>query len=88
MAVNRVKLSLVSWKRGIKGLVNNIVFPENHIAMGPFFLTEEDIPGSSLNRKDPSALKNSDLKFWLRCWGDSYKGLSTKAQLCKRYVCS
>ena len=51
---------------------------------GPSFLTEDDIPGSSLNGRDPSQLKNSELKFWLQCRGDSCKGLSTKAQLCKR----
>lgn len=73
MAGNRVKLGLVAWKRGIKGLVNNMAFLEKNIATGPFFLTEEDIPGSSLNGRDPSTLKNFDLVFWLRCRGDSLK---------------
>ena len=51
---------------------------------GPHLLTEEDIPGSSLAGRKPSTLKNTELKFWLRCRGDSCKGLSTKAQLVKR----
>ena len=63
-----------------------MAFFENNIVCGPSFLTEEDIPGSSLNGRDPSQLKNPELKFWLKCRGDSCKGLSTKAQLCKRYV--
>ena len=55
---------------------------------GPRLLTEEDISGSSLAGRKPSTLKNSELelsiKYWLRCRGDSCKGLSTKAQLVKR----
>ena len=58
-------------------------FPDILVS-GPSFLTEDDIPGSSLNGRDPNRLKNSELKFWLKCRGDSCKGLSTKAQLCKR----
>jgi len=46
-------------------------------------LTEDDIPGTSLAGRNPS-LKNEELKFWLRCHGDSLKGLKTKAQLVKR----
>ena len=53
-------------------------------AYGPSYLSEEDIPGSSLNGRDPNRLKNSELQFWLKCRGDSCKGLITKAQLCKR----
>ena len=48
------------------------------------FLTEDDIPGSLPDGRDAIRLKNSELKFWLKCRGDSCKGLSTKAQLCKR----
>ena len=51
---------------------------------GPHLLTEEDIPGSSLSGRKPSTLKNAELKFWLRCRGDSCKGLTTKAHLVKR----
>ena len=47
-------------------------------------LTEDDIPGTSLAGRNPSSLKNEELKFWLRCRGDSLKGLKTKAQLVKR----
>ncbi|KAK3737635.1 hypothetical protein QZH41_018432 [Actinostola sp. cb2023] len=52
------------------------------VVFGPSFLTEDDIPGSSLNGKDPN--RDHELKFWLKYRGDSCKGLSTKAQLCKR----
>ena len=51
---------------------------------GPRLLTEEDISGSLLAGRKPSTLKNYELEFWLRCRGDSCKGLSTKAQLVKR----
>ena len=47
-------------------------------------LTEDDIPGASLAGRNPSSLKNEELKFWLRCRGDSLKGLKTKAKLVKR----
>ena len=49
------------------------------------FLEEKDIPGASLCGREPSELKNVDLKFWLRCRGDPGKGLKTKAELVKRY---
>ena len=42
-------------------------------AYGPPYLSEEDIPGSSLNGRDPNRLKNSELQFWLKCRGDSCK---------------
>ena len=47
-------------------------------------LTEEDIPGASLQGRNPSALKTDELRFWLKCRGDPAKGLKTKAQLAKR----
>lgn len=37
MAVNRDKLGLVAWKGGIKGLVNDMAFLENCIAIGSLF---------------------------------------------------
>ncbi len=49
-------------------------------------LTEEDIPGASLYGRKPAELSNDDLKFWLKCRGDSGKGLKTKAELVKRYT--
>ena len=52
---------------------------------GPRLLTEDGIPGSSLHGRVPSSLKNSELKFWLQCRGDTCKGMSTKAKLVKRY---
>ena len=49
------------------------------------FLSEEDIPGSSLAARNPAQLKNEELRFWLKCRNDPGKGLRTKAQLVKRY---
>ena len=47
-------------------------------------VTEEDIPGASLQGRNPTALKTDELCFCLRCRGDPAKGLKTKAQLTKR----
>ena len=47
-------------------------------------LTEDDIPGAALAGRNPYSLNSGELKFWLRCRGDSLKGLKTKAQLIKR----
>ena len=47
-------------------------------------LTEEDIPGAALAGKIPSELKMDELRFWLKCRGDSCKGLKTKAQFVTR----
>ena len=47
-------------------------------------LTEEDVPGASLQGRNPTALKTGELRFWLKCRGDPAKGLKTKAQLAKR----
>ena len=47
-------------------------------------LSEDDIPGASLAGRNPSSLKNEELRFWLRCRGNSLKGLKTKALLVKR----
>ena len=43
-------------------------------------LSESDIPGSSLNGRNPSELKNDELRFWLKCHDDPAKGLRTKAE--------
>ena len=51
--------------------------------MIPSILTEDDIPGASLAGRNPLSLKNEELRFWLRCHGDSLKGLKTKALLVK-----
>ena len=44
-------------------------------------LTENDVPGASLLGRKPEELSNSELKFWLKCRGDTGKGLKTKAEL-------
>lgn len=50
---------------------------DNTFVYDPSFSTEDNIPGISLNGRDPSQLKNSELKFWLLCLGDNCKGLPT-----------
>ena len=40
-------------------------------------LSESNIPGSSLNGRNPSELKNDKLRFWLKCRDDPAKGLCT-----------
>ena len=40
-------------------------------------LREEDIPGLSLEGRNPFELKNDGLRFWLKCKGDKWKGLKT-----------
>lgn len=47
-------------------------------------LKEEDIPGASLAGRIPSQFKLEELRFWLKCRGDSCKSLKTKAQFVKR----
>ena len=47
-------------------------------------LTEEDIPGASLAGREPQILKCDELRFGLKCRGDSLKGLKTKAALVKK----
>ena len=43
-----------------------------------------DILGASLAGREPQILKWDELRFWLKCRGDSLKGLKTKAALVKR----
>lgn len=50
-----------------------------------FKLTENDIPGASLEGRSPSELNTAELRFWLKCRDDRAKGLKTKAELVKRY---
>ena len=47
-------------------------------------LTEDDIPGASLLGRKPEELKTAELHLWLKCRGDSCKGLKTKTELVKR----
>ena len=54
--------------------------------MAAHVLTEDDILGASLAGRALAALKNNELHFWLKCRGDSWKGLKTKAALVKRLV--
>ena len=89
MAATRSGLDSRTWKRGRKGLgkINNkeiMAASRSSSAESNVILTENDIPGASLAGRNPSSLKNEELKFWLRCRGDSLKGLKTKACLVKR----
>ena len=47
-------------------------------------LSQDDILGTSLAGREPQALKCEELRFWLKCRGDSLKGVKTKAELVKR----
>lgn len=38
----------------------------------------EDIPDASLLGRNPEELKTAELRLWLRCRGDSCKGLKMK----------
>ena len=49
-------------------------------------LSEGDIPGASLQGRNPTTLTTDELRFWLKCRGNPAKGLKTKAQLAKRQV--
>ena len=49
-------------------------------------LSEGNIPGASLQGRNPTTLTTDELRFWLKCPGDPAKGLKTKAQLAKRQV--
>ena len=66
----------------------NMATPRADTTTIPIILTENDIPGASLEGRKPAELKKADLLFWLRCRGDSCKGLNLKATLVKRYVYS
>lgn len=89
MAATQSGLDSKTWKQGWEGLgkVNNkeiTASSSSSSAESNIILTENDIPGASLAGRNPSSLKNEELKFWLRCRGDSPKGLKTKACLVKR----
>ena len=64
----------------------NMATPGESLFSAPVLLTENDIPGASLQGRKPEEMKKADLLFWLRCRGDSCKGMTVKAQLVKRYV--
>ena len=48
-------------------------------------LTEADIPGASLEDRQPNQLTVTELKFWLRCREVKVTKLKTKAELVSRY---
>ena len=43
-------------------------------ALSPAVALADDIPGASLNGRDPSSLKIPELKRWLLCRGASVRG--------------
>ena len=88
MAATQSGLDLRTWKRGWKGLdkvkhKEIMASSSSSSAESDIILTENYIPSASLAGRNPSSLKNEELKFWLRCRGDSLKGLQTKACLVK-----
>jgi len=42
-------------------------------------LSQDNIPGESLEGRHPAELNNEALRFYLKCGGDKCKGLKTKA---------
>ena len=64
--------------------MNTVNMASSSASDPPVILSEDDIPGASLAGRNPASLKNAELIFWLRCRGDSLKGLKTKAELIKR----
>ena len=75
MAANLRRARGQTWNRGVLGSSK-----ETSETMS-VVLSESDIPGSSLNGRNPSELKNDELRFWLKCRDDPAEGLRTKAQL-------
>ena len=56
----------------------------NGSSSSAILLSEDDIPGGSLLGREPEELKTAELRLWLKCRGDSCKGLKTKVELVKR----
>ena len=82
MATTQSGLGSRTWKRNWKGLrkINKkemMALELAELAENNIILTENDIPSASLAGRNPSPLKNEELKFWLRCRSDSLKGLKT-----------
>ena len=85
MAAARNDLVSNTWKRGLVGhgyrsLITTRMASSSTASTDTVILTEDDIPGASLAGRNPSSLKNEELKFWLRCRGDSLKGLNFAIQ--------
>lgn len=47
-------------------------------------LNEDDIFGVLFKGWNVIELKNDELKFWLKCWGDFGKGFKIKVEFVKR----
>ena len=63
-------LGMSTWKQGLVMSSNSTI---------PVVLCEDDISGASLAGRQPASLKNYELRHWMKCRGDSCKGLTTKA---------
>ena len=70
-----VELHVGSSYRGPRNITLPMASFRDNLGSGPSFFTEDDIPGSSLNGRDTNRFKNSELKFWLKCRGDSCNGV-------------
>ena len=53
---------------------NNSVDKAINLGSRRVILTEEDIPGASLQKRKPESLKNEELRCWLKCRGGSVGG--------------
>ena len=61
---------------------NNSVDIAKYLGPCHVILTEEDIPGASLQKRKPENLKNEELRRWLKCRGGSVGG--NRVQLLER----
>ena len=61
---------------------NNNVDKAINLGSCRVILTEEDIPGASLQKRKPENLKNEEPRRWLKCRGGSVGG--NRVQLLER----
>ena len=61
---------------------NNSVEKAKNLGSCRVILTEEDIPGASLQKRKPENLKNEELRRWFKCRGGSVGG--NRVQLLER----
>ena len=70
-AVGKASVRLHENEAGEDTAVSNMATFQEGKIIGPVLLTENDIPGASLEGRKPAELKKADLLFWLQCRGDS-----------------
>ena len=62
---------------------NNSVVKTENLGSCRVILTEEDIPGASLQKRKPEILKNEELRRWLKCRSGGSVG-ENRVQLLER----